>query len=691
LTDKTTTSRAEALALAKQQHMAVWEFLKQEPTRSDLLANLIEEKGEGKELKLLEVLLGTEGPTSACDICEACGMSAGTLSGVAKEANEYLMGKFSNTIEPLKAKRVKICIWCQKGRGGLFVGYYFVCLNTKTKKYLDGDATRNLFKGLRDDFIKNRLCTKLQKEAEERLSEKLEGRDDYQVLDMEIGVVPQKTKENEISEVMDLTRSKTYGHNRVWESFNIDSLFKSSDTSSYIISVDAGGGKTTFLRYLQLELLRKSDIIPIFLDASKMEEWKLENSHQLAEKLAEKFGLESHEDKVVDFFIKAFKKNIILFVDGLDQIKGGGREYEHLANHIFDHLAKSNVIIASRPSAVINLEDEEKFIFLRLKLFNANAQEKYFGEHYKRAQELSVNASDLVAIPMLAYMMRLLIEEKEDKNIKTRTQLYEKFIDYILSKYKHGKVRLDPDLRTQTRLSLRRISYDALACKKPYIQKIPLKFCYKKGRLPDEPTGRKGEFLTKSGLVNLIMERSGEGDKDFLFFTHQSFQEYLAAEYISQDGDLIQRVLSEKWNPKWKETIKFLTGIRGREIIETILSEKDNPIHSKLFLAAELVPETDIDTDLKKKISQKIEELLDSQLFNDEAEVYWAYVDEIKAINRLTKRLEDENSVVRQSSIESLVKLKDKLDLKQAYTVCLSMDVEADFFGAANSCQPVAA
>jgi hypothetical protein len=33
---------------------------------------------------------------------------------------------------------------------------------------------------------------------------------------------------------------------------------------------------------------------------------------------------------------------------------------------------------------------------------------------------------------------------------------------------------------------------------------------------------------------------------------------------------------------------------------------------------------------------------------------------------------------------------RNLLGLKQAYTVCLSMDAGTDFFGVANSCQPAA-
>ena len=148
---KTTSSRPAAIALAKQQHMAVREFLNQEPVHTNLLSGMVEEKGEGDKLTLLEVLLKSKKPISAKNI----GMPKATVSKTARELNEYLMKNFSNTIEPLKAKRIKICVRLKEGRGGLSVGYHLACYNTKTKKYLNGPATKKRFNNL---WIINNCC-----------------------------------------------------------------------------------------------------------------------------------------------------------------------------------------------------------------------------------------------------------------------------------------------------------------------------------------------------------------------------------------------------------------------------------------------------------------------------------------------------------------------------------------------------
>ncbi len=442
----------------------------------------------------------------------------------------------------------------------------------------------------------------LKKDALLHLREKLHQRkrNDYQLLKLEHRVI----KED---------------RNREWKSFDFNKFLK--PFGIYILSSNVGTGKTCFLSHLQLKLLDETDFIPIFLDASKIEEWKPKNLSDFTKNLAEEVCPQQQQYHVESFFADAFSNNqVVLLVDGLDQIRGG--EYQELVEDTILKLMGGNVIIASRPSAVINLEDSIKFTLLRVEPFDIKAQKQYFREHYERAYELCGNNPDLISIPMLAYMLRTLIEEKEDKNIKNRAQLYKKFIDFVLIRYKHGKARLKPDLRTQLRQSLTSLSWHALAEEKPFIQKVPLKFCYDKSCLPNDPKGRKAECLTKSGLVNLIIEQSGENkDYDYLYFTHQSFQEYLVAEYIAQNNGRIQQVLDEKWNPKWKEVIKFLAGFKGEEFIRRIYSPgcQDNCIHSRLFLAAECSAELAKPAEVEETVFSTLFELIAMPPFEEDA------------------------------------------------------------------------
>lgn len=635
---KATSSRAAARALAKQQHMPIREFLNQEPTRTKLLEGLIKKKGEGNELTLLKELLERNGPISGEHMKIDYGMHPSTVSEAAKETNEYLT-EFSETSEApelLKTEHIIICIRRKEGRGGLFIGYHFFCYNTETEEDLDGPKTRELFENLWKDFIKDRLREKLKEEAQVSLSKKLHGRNnDYQPLDMEIGVVegesplvrahrtprvygpPYVRRPPPVHEPLwyrppDFYEPRTYDHNRIWEPFNSEPSLESKRL--YVLSSDVGTGKTTLLRHLQLESLQETDLIPIFLNASEIEGWEFKKVSPFAEKLAEDIDLRVDKNKVAAFLEEAFdRENIFLLVDGLDQIKGGADEYEPLALKIIE-VMRANVIIASRPSAVTALENRHDIAFLRLRPFSRGIQKLLFGEHYERARELSVNAPDLIAIPMLAYMVRTLIEEKKDKNIKNHAELYKGFIDYILEKYRHGGAKLPLGLRNEIRVNLQKISYDSLNAKEKYIQRIPLEYYNRK--LLQQKLTMKADELTKSGLVNLIIE-SG----DCLYFTHQSFQEYLAAEWAAKSEKRIQKVLNEMSNPELKEQIKFLAGKLGEDFIRKIYSPgcKDNCIHSRLFLAAECCGELGLMCELERPTFDRLKDLVYESPFEDDA------------------------------------------------------------------------
>ena len=296
----------------------------------------------------------------------------------------------------------------------------------------------------------------------------------------------------------------------------------------------------------------------------------------------------------------------------MDQIKGD--DYSNLARTIFNITSRNPVIISSRPSAVISLESERDIPFLRLKPFSPEDEKQYFADDYEKARSIVSFAPDLTRIPMLAYMVKTLIREGKATNIFNRADIYTRFLDHII--YYHdpnipllSRVQLTEDIKK----ALKRISFDAFNSKEPQIQKISISI-YLEGefRIPVDD-------LSRFGLVNLVLER-GDTTQPSLFFTHQSFQEFIAAQYINEGKERIEMVINERWSPKWKEVIKFLAGIRGQEIVEKIYSKKDNSIHSQLFLAAECLAEVrDVRGEIKEEINSKIRDLIKIEPFRIDA------------------------------------------------------------------------
>jgi len=197
-----------------------------------------------------------------------------------------------------------------------------------------------------------------------------------------------------------------------------------------------------------------------------------------------------------------------------------------------------------------------------------------------------------------------------------------------------------------------------LNLKEPQIQKISI-------NLPviedlNREFGINIKALTKFGLVNLILEM-GDIIQHSLFFTHQSFQEFLAAQYISEDSKRLEAVINEMWSPKWREVIKFLAGIRGQEIVEKIYPQDngDNIIHSRLFLAAECLAEVrEVRGELKEEINQKLKELVRIEPFRFDAIIALGFLGDITSLKSL---LWDLDWSVREAAVEALAVFKDRV------------------------------
>jgi len=460
------------------------------------------------------------------------------------------------------------------------------------------------------DFRKIEIDLKqlLKELAESDLSEKLHNtKGDYYPLAMEIGSVPAEKKN--ISALQDPEFShRPEDHNRSWNDFDSNQLLNSQDV--FILSSETGAGKTTLLRYLQLRIIERGHFLPIYLQASELEGLSFDNIDDFIPHLVRILKLKLPTVQRTKVFKKLFN-NIKLLVDGLDQIEGSGTDYSNLLANLVK-VFKKNLIIASRPFAVISQEEKEEVKFLRLKPFDKLAQENYFGNFYGRAKELCISCPELIAIPMLAYMVRTLVKKGKDKEVKNRAGLYKRFIDYIVTPdleegYKHDNIKSNTDIQISVRHALAEISFESFAKNKPHIQKIPSSL-YGKYITPPYKTV---ENILKHGLANLIVSKT-EGIDKCLYFSHQSFQEYLAAEWAHENEELKKHILDEMWNPKWKEVIKFLTGLGKEHFIKKIYSPecKDNCIHAHLFLAADCCVELTEVCETEKCILKNLKSLL---------------------------------------------------------------------------------
>jgi len=493
-----------------------------------------------------------------------------------------------------------------------------------------------------------KIRSRLGDEAQEKLNEKRKDTP-FIPLRLECGQIPEKpTKEEDEG-----LKKKEWTHGRKWEDFDLENLLPI--TKPFILSSPVGAGKSTFLYWLVTRLVETTNIVPIFMTCSEFENLNPTNRDILREHFAKTYKDYFLEADFEDLFDTYFENKKLAFLfDGLDQI--GSKKYLLIADRIFEICSPNSVLISSRPSSVISLESKPEILFLRLTPFSLKQQKQYFAEHFEKARRLSQLAPDLVRIPMLAYMVRVLIKDGKAEGVSNRTSLYQRFMDYIIHKHEpHIPISSDDfQLTEDVQETLKHLSFMALSLKEPQIQKIPMGL-YTKGNFTTDVAK-----LTTFGLVNRVLEK-GDLTQSYLFFKHRSFQEFLAAQYINEHGEFIDKVLGEMWAPKWKEIIKFLAGMRGQEVIERVYTGKDNIINSRLFLAAECVAEVEeINERVKGEINTGVRTLANKrQPFKFDAIYALRCLGDVTHLKLLIK---DEDLSMREAAIRAFSDVNESVD-----------------------------
>lgn len=424
----------------------------------------------------------------------------------------------------------------------------------------------------------------------------------------------------------------------------------SGPTCRYILSSSVGTGKTTFLYWLAVELLVTRSAVPVLMTCSDFKQLNKLDWKDLIKRPVLSLGPFSEID-TEDFYKASLASNKLIFLfDGLDQIPG--TDYKKTVEDIINLCGSHPLLVATRPSASLSFEQDNGFFFLKLNDFSFKAQSIYFGDQFEEVREIAIFASDLVRIPMLAYMIKSLPAGLA-KTVTSRTGLYDLFIEYIMKRY-DTRGKENPELCSKVENFLQYFSFETL--KHNALQKVPYK-------LYENLEGKICTFkdVLSFGLVNHVLE-GGEWGQQFLFFNHMSFQEFLAAQHLNKHPKLIEEVLDEKWNPKWKEVIKFLAGLRGEDIIRKVLSQ-DNVIHSGLFLAAECAPEVmGISYELKNTIITMLIPLTKEYHFLEDTTTAISQLGDQSTISMLITDDYYVNRSIRAAAINSISEVKIKLN-----------------------------
>ncbi len=500
---------------------------------------------------------------------------------------------------------------------------------------------------------------RLGQRAQSRLDERLRGAP-FIPPKLEVGSIPKPDGDDRTGPKSEVD-TQAYTHGRQWEAFLLKQLLP--PRKSFVLSSDVGTGKSVFLDWLAVELVNKTRAVPIVMTCQALEQLNSPTRDDMIRTVLEQLRGEFSSHDIEAFIAESAQKGQLVFLfDGLDQI--GSDKPSALVAQVLSTVVRHPVLITSRPSAVLTFENDAKWDFLRLQPFSARDQRIYFGAHYAKSQNVCSTAPDLIRVPMLAYMVRALITVEKSAESLTRTELYERFIKYVLSTHEPNRpISLEsPDLAQDVQHELQRLAYSALAAHTPNIQKVPMSVYPKDARV-------KIAELPTFGLLNRIVDQGEQA----LFFTHQSFQEFLAAKYAVAHPECVDKILTERWHPKWAEVIRFLAGLQGEVLVQRLLTESDNVIHSNLFLAARCAGETkQLAEDKRVLIVKQLVLLFETHAFGDNAAEAIAslrhWLGKVQIEWLITQMCGNDHSV-RWNAVKTLRGLSARLDTESLNTI----------------------
>ncbi|MEW5828375.1 MAG: SUMF1/EgtB/PvdO family nonheme iron enzyme, partial [Chloroflexota bacterium] len=359
------------------------------------------------------------------------------------------------------------------------------------------------------------------------------------------------------------------------------------------------GEKSTLLSKEQAELIQVfggKAPFPIFIPLRAYNEYcKQNNKARTVKSLLDFLPTYFSEDQArceftAEFFKAHLQKNCLLMFDGVDEVEPDDRPGVQNAVEkfivSFDH-PNLYCLISSRPSASYVSDQMEGF--QRCEVQRLNIEQRYDLIHFwhravyaenpssgdKKADELnqrirsaSTQVQELATTPLMVTIFCMVSYSHELPRL--RAKLYEDAIAVLLTDTVHHEGDFYKGLAEwggkdweDRRDHLALIAFKMQAQKVIQLPETDLVELIWKEFGPDPETARKStrEFLRmvaqRGGLLEAV-------DNEYGFFTHATFQEYLAGRYLAEeivDPDEQQALLANYFaDDKWWETLRLAAG-----------------------------------------------------------------------------------------------------------------------------------
>ena len=375
-------------------------------------------------------------------------------------------------------------------------------------------------------------------------------------------------------------------------------------TESLIIVGEAGAGKTTLLRRWLLDVIEENEKngdrtpIPIFVSLRNVD-FTLEQALEEAAAIA--FSEASRDPVLTDLTSEFEQGNVILFLDGLDEIEND-ELIEQAVGQVEafqERYKRMRIVMTSRFLSIFEKQDVlAEFRALQLRELSPTQivkfLENWYAEQFERARDLvhQIGESDglhgLPLTPLSLALVAILHEKSPWQELPAnQTELFNKYTEMALGRWDTSKglnIQFEYFIK---RYLLQQISWDIHSARELEIHTD--NFGHWVERLAED----HGLNLDIDTFRQEIIERSellyqnGRGNYEF---KHRTFRDYFVGVEINRRSDAVHLVTTNVLDPWWAPAIFFATGLQPdneqyvRAILEQVEAEKHDALNYALTM-----------------------------------------------------------------------------------------------------------
>ena len=389
------------------------------------------------------------------------------------------------------------------------------------------------------------------------------------------------------------------------KSRNWDGITVANENQYLMVLGGPGAGKSTFLRKIGLEALKgkkepgfKHECIPVFLELKQFNTDEIDLRKSIAQEF-QHFGFPPSEE----FATKALEQGrLLVLLDGLDEVpkKHLNAAMEAIQNFVSRY--DNNRFIASCRIAAYR-SSFQGFTDIELADFD-DAQIQQFIHNWFQSEldrksgtaekcwEIlnepgNAAAKELAQTPLLLTFLCLVYNRSQSFPDK-RATLYRKALDILLEEWAAEKRILPGEIYQGLNTDLEKILLSEIA----YHGFVGEQLFFSQQELVDRIKGfladtvDKPKYLDGKAVLEAIAAQQGilvERAEDIFSFSHLTLQEYLIAQYISQDSHQIKKLVVEYLTEqRWREVFLLVAGLMrtGDALLELMETELQKYINT---------------------------------------------------------------------------------------------------------------